>query len=139
MKTTDNRLDRELHEMIATTTTLTETDLRNYNRVEYDDPDHEYFDSRFEDIVEKLQDDENTRRAIAVTNDEKQCMVAVHVLLRDKIHVLAWLRASDIDEYRDDDIGYLYSFGRRLRKELNSNKRIIVHLFTSSMHSEVGK
>lgn len=137
MKTTDNRLDREVVEMVGQTTTLTEKDLRSYRREDYDDPDHEYFESRIDDVVETLQEDSNSRRAIAVTDDEKQCMVGIHVLLRDHIHVFSWLRASDIDEYRDDDIGFLYSFGRKIRKRMGINDRIVVHLFTSTLHHEV--
>lgn len=137
MTVQDNRLNRELTEIVATTTTLTEKDLRSYRREDFEDPDHEYFDSRLDDVIETLKDDETSRRAIAVTDDETQCMVGVHVMIRDKIHVISWMRSSDIDEYRDDDIGFLYSFGRRIRKRMGLNNRIVVHVFTSSLHSEV--
>lgn len=137
MRVTDNRLDREVSEMIAQTTTLTENDLRHARPGEFDDPDHELYDDQIDELVEKLKEDETTRRAILLADKPERCMVGVHVLVRDRVHVLAWLRASDIDEYRDDDVGFLYYVGRQVRKRLGVNKRVAVHVFTSSLHSEV--
>lgn len=137
MKVTDKRLDRELYESIAATTTLTEKDLRSYRPDDFEDPDHEYFEENVDYVVDKLSENETTRRAIVLADDWTQCMVGVHVLVRNRIHVLSWLRSSDIDDYRDDDIGFLYRFGREIRKKAGLNKRLVVHIFTSSLHAEV--
>jgi uncharacterized DUF497 family protein len=137
MIVTDNRLNRELTETIAQTTTLTERDLRSFRGVPIDDADHEYYDGKIDEVVEKLRENETTRRAVMLADYPEMCMIGVHVLVRERIHVLSWLRASDIDEYRDEDLGFLYYVGRRIRKELGNNKRIMVHVFTSSLHSEV--
>lgn len=133
----DNRLDRRLSEMIATTTTLTEQDLRSYRPGDYDDPDHELYAGDMDELVEKLEDDQTTRRAITLADSPERCIVGVHVLIREKIHIISWFRSSDKDEYRDDDLGFLYWFGRKIRKELNLNRRLMVHVFTSSLHSEL--
>lgn len=137
MTVTDNRLDREVTETIATTTTLTEKDLRSYRRTEFDDPDHQLYADDIDAVAADLRNNQTSRRAITIADNGERCMVGVHVLIREKIHVLSWMRSSDIDEYRDDDIGFLYWFGRQIRKRVDVNKRILVHIFTSSLHSEV--
>lgn len=139
MTVKDERLDRELYEMVGTTTTLTENDLRSYRRGDFEDPDHELYREKIDEITAQLRENETSRRAIITADKKERCMVGIHVLLRDKIHVLSWLRASDIDEYRDDDIGFLYWFGRKVRNDLGTNKRLVVHIFTSSLHSEVDR
>lgn len=136
MITEDNRLDRKVSEVIAATTTYTEPELQRYE-VGLEDPDHNVLADQIDDVVSKLRKDETGRQAIAIADSDERCMVGVHVLVRDKIHVLSWLRASDIDEYRDADIGFLYWFGRKVRQELEIRKNVMVHVFTSSLHSEV--
>lgn len=133
----DNRLNRRVSEVIATTTTLTEKDLRSYRPGDYDDPDHELYAEDLDEIAEKLKEDETSRQAITIADSEERCIVGVHVLVRDKIHVLSWFRSSDKDEYRDDDLGFLYWFGRQIRGKLGTNRRIMVHVFTSSLHTEL--
>lgn len=133
----DSRLNREVTELIAQTTTLTEKDLRSYRGNPREDPDHELYADEVDRIIEQIKENETTRRAIALADRRERCMVGVHILVREQIHVLSWLRSSDIDDYRDDDIGFLYWFGRRVRKGIGSNKQIVVHVFTSSLHSEV--
>lgn len=137
MITEDNRLDRTVTEEIATTTTLTEKDLRAYRGGEYDDPDHELYADRIDEVVEKLAENETSRRAILLADSPERCIAGVHVLVRDKIHVLAWFRSSDRAEYRDDDLGFLYRFARKVRKKLGMNRRIMLHAFTSSLHTEL--
>lgn len=132
----DNRLDREVVEQIGVKTTLTEPELRRYNP-NGDDRDYRLLMDKIDDLARKLRKDRTTRQAIALTGDTETCIVGVQVLVRDQIHVLTWLRSSDEELYRDDDIGFLYEFGKKVRLKINENKRIMVHLFTSSLHVEV--
>lgn len=134
----DERLDRTLREQIGVTSTFTEDELDNIGTIdEPEDPDHEELLQKVSDVIEQFDEELGTRRAVVKTDAKEACFVGVHVLVRDYIHVLAWLRASDIDNYRDGDIRFLNTFGKRVRDELDMDIPLTVHVFTSSLHEVV--
>lgn len=136
MTVKDNRLQRDLEEQVAVSTTYTEDELNQFSGGG-DDRDHMMLEDQIPRITSQLRSDPNTRRAIALTSDPLCCIVGAHVLVRDRIHVMAWFRASDIDEYREGDIAFLRDFGDEVRDHLDLEpKRISVHAFTSSLHRE---
>lgn len=132
----DNRLNRWVEEEIGTKEYIDEDEFFRYDRVEKY-RDHELFMDRVDTIVEQLEADPNTRRAIVTTDRKTDCMVGIQVLLREKIHVICWLRSSDRTEKRHDDIGFLIKFAESVREQLNVSNPIRIHLFTSSLHWEV--
>lgn len=133
----DKRLDRMVMEEIGVTSTYVEHELDNYD-FSLDDHDHRLLLSQVDYVVDVLEDNDLSRRGIAKAMDQNTCFIGIQVLIRDRIHVLGWLRSSDIDEYRDRDIGFMTEFGRRVRERLDlEDKELMVHLFTSSLHKEV--
>lgn len=132
----DKRLERTVIEQIGKTTTLPEPELRKYNP-NGNDRDYKLIMSQVDDVAKTIRKNKTSRQAIALTKDEEACIVGVQVLLRDQIHVLAWLRSSDVELYRNEDIGFLYEFGKKIRLKLNENVPITAHIFTSSLHEEV--
>lgn len=137
MRITDERLDRTVDEQIAVTSTYTESEIEKYS-TSLEDHDHRMLLAQLDPVVDEIRENETTRRALTSSVSPKMCIRGVQILVRDRIHVLSWFRSSDIAEYRDEDLGFLYLFGSKVRRELElDDKRLMVHVFTSSLHREV--
>lgn len=135
MRIRDDRLDREVDEQIGVTSTFTEANWEIPAEPKSDD-DYQLVHDEMRDMLETLEDDPTTRRAV-VTLPEMCCIMGVQILLRERIHVITWLRSSDEQRYREDDIDFLFWVGRWFRRRLNEDKQIMVHTFTSSLHRVV--
>lgn len=134
MTTEDKRLDRTVTEVIGNTATYTESEIKHED-AELDDHDHALIMETLDrDIILPLRRDLFTRQAISLTGERKCCIVGVQVLVRDYIHVISWLRSSDIQKYRAMDLALLYEIGDTVRRELGMDKQIMAHVYTSSLH-----
>lgn len=137
MTVEDDRLDRTVEEQIAVSTTYTENELNQFTGGG-DDRDHMMLEDQIPRLANQLRSNPKTRRAIALTADPLCCIVGAHILVRDRIHLMAWFRSSDIEEYREGDIAFLFDFANRVRDRADLEpKRISVHAFTSTLHREI--
>lgn len=136
MITEDRNHDRTVEEQIAVTSSYTESEIEDYE-TSMQDHDHRMLITQVEPIVDVLEEDMNSRQALTTTASTNMCIRGVQILVRDRIHVISWFRSSDIDNYRDEDLGFLYKFGCKVRERMDLNQRLMVHVFTSSLHREV--
>mgnify|MGYP006287766065 CR=1 FL=1 len=136
MITEDNNHDRVVEEQIAVMSSYTEREIEDYE-TSMEDHDHRMYITQVDPIVDELEEDLNSRQALTTTASTNMCIRGVQVLVRYRIHVISWLRSSDIDNYRDEDLGFLYKFGCEVRDRMDLDQRLMVHVFTSSLHHEV--
>lgn len=136
MKVKDNRLERTVHEWVGHLKRYDGDVMRKLAHEDVKRPDEwKWLEHAADHIEERLDADRTTRRAFSTNPRGEHCIMAVHVLLRDIVHVIVWMRSSDADK-RLHDISVLSRFGLDVASRFDYEDAELI-VFSSSFHYEV--